>query len=108
MNETKHTPGLWKAGGIHIQTERECVVASCYEDDCRSKDWRPEDYEECLANARLIAAAPDLLQACELVVGAERQAVAALNDAGLPCPADLGLAAEKARAALAKAESTSP
>ena len=49
-------------------------------------------------------AAPALAEACKLFVQAERQAVGLLNDAGIPGPADLGLAAEKARAALALAE----
>lgn len=55
------------------------------------------------ANARLIAAAPDLLAACQLFTEGAHAAVRALNDASIPCPSSIALAAEKARAAIAKA-----
>lgn len=55
------------------------------------------------ANARLIAASPDLLEACRLFDEAARDAVRELNAAGLPCPSTIALAAEQARHAIAKA-----
>lgn len=61
---TKHTPGPWsfKPTGDHkrivigeglVEGPNGYDVAEVYSDDC--------DYEEALANARLTAAAPDLL-----------------------------------------------
>lgn len=61
---SKHTPGPWAAVGAMVENTHDYNpdICSC---DLRSfgQDnlWRP--YEETLANARLIAAAPDLLQA---------------------------------------------
>lgn len=59
---SKATPGPWS---IKAEFENECVVfggdrmiCECYEDG-------EEQTDEDRANARLIAAAPDLLAACE-------------------------------------------
>ena len=62
---TKHTPGPWRRAGLNIASEAETVVASCYADSPDSVCVRPTSTDECLANARLIAAAPDLLAACK-------------------------------------------
>ena len=56
------------------------------------------------ANAHLIAAAPELYEALKLSIEASKDAVSALNNLGESCPASVGLAAEKGRQALAKAE----
>lgn len=55
------------------------------------------------ANARLIAAAPDLLAACALFTKAAHETRDVLNGKGLACPALIALAAELARNAIAKA-----
>ena len=52
MSETKHTPGLWIAYGTWVSTSDGPLIADCDTD----------------ANADLIAAAPDLLAACEGLV----------------------------------------
>ena len=54
---SKHTPGKWEVGekcydGIRIEVDKKCSVANVW----------GENNE---ANARLIAAAPDLLEACK-------------------------------------------
>lgn len=70
MGEPRHTPGPWvRADHDPYTIEREgapvCVVHEAGDFPC----WDgPEGAleAECEANARLIAAAPDLLAACEL------------------------------------------
>lgn len=56
-----HTPGPWKANGNCVDTGRGAAPVACAYD--------PDDHnhvnEICKANARLIAAAPDLLAACK-------------------------------------------
>jgi hypothetical protein len=98
MNTFKHTPGPWARIGttvyalmhdgwkrgveqfknrftVQVQRDRECSE------------------EEAEANARLIAAAPDLLEALE-------QAVTSMQDSGYP---NSHVAVRAARAAIAKA-----
>lgn len=64
MSNDKHTPGPWK----HRHTPLRGIANDVY-----CVDWS-EDQEEVAeivhgeANARLIAAAPDLLEACETAV----------------------------------------
>lgn len=60
---TTHTPGPWQFDGQVILDEDGSHVASpigCDTVDCD---------DEAIANARLIAAAPDLLAACEAFLG---------------------------------------
>ena len=64
----KHTSGPWTVCGLNIGSENNKVVASCYKDSLDSVVVRPETDGECLANARLIAAAPDLLAACQGII----------------------------------------
>ena len=52
MSETKHTPAPWIASGTWVSTSDSSLIANCGTD----------------ANAGLIAAAPDLLAACEGLV----------------------------------------
>lgn len=68
MSETKHTPGPWKADkaaiGEYWQVWGDCrVVAEVYGTSDIDPSWavRPG------ANARLIAAAPDLLDALQKI-----------------------------------------
>ena len=85
-NETKHTPGKWVFGGVH-----ELLVCKKNEDD------PPHliDYDqqictlyrrpEMQANARLIACAPELLEALEAAVGAKCWSCDYIGS-GEPCP----------------------
>lgn len=64
----KHTPGPWEAVGFTIEAEcNGIVVADVRGPDrrARGKEWR-EDMDYCQGNARLIAAAPELLAALQL------------------------------------------
>jgi hypothetical protein len=103
----KHTPGPWElddenavcAGGVYIAAVKQvpCVAI-------RSIDLVTWD-----ANARLIAAAPDLLDACRAMVAwdaAENSAEPFDNDNGTGFYQRIALCREafdKARAAIAKA-----
>lgn len=75
MSEVKHTPGPWEAGDgagngrkdhIYCDDATGSAVATCH------MDYVPRTRVEVEANARLIAAAPDLLAAlitAERIVG---------------------------------------
>ena len=66
QTEQKHTPGPWETGALITNVEvwpDGWNVPMCIA-DCSTKR-SPESNEEKCANARLIAAAPDLLEACE-------------------------------------------
>lgn len=94
MNAPKHTPGPWTLGAnplMVMQRDSNYVIARAYE---RGTD--AGDQSE--ANARLIAAAPDLLAVCDLLADTDsqpdRQLWLELRD--------------RARAALAKANGGQP
>lgn len=65
MSRGKHTPGPWKVrenGGLmqSVEAKRDWLVFKC------GRDFMAR--EELEANARLIAAAPELLEALELLI----------------------------------------
>lgn len=70
-----HTPGPWRIARSHDRLNAhdigiardgvQTVFAECYAEFWSKGDVRPA---ECEANARLIAAAPDLLAACRAAV----------------------------------------
>lgn len=68
MNEPRHTPGPWEVDDCGNICGGGAALAAVY----GAEDFPclpEEDYDavnvECAANARLMAAAPDLLAACE-------------------------------------------
>lgn len=67
MSEVKHTPGPWyvahRGPENRLICNRDITVAEVL-DDCHP------DADQELANARLIAAAPELLEACQALVRA--------------------------------------
>ena len=83
---SKHTPGPWAVSSTERRYVREVngkrYVASCTD----SQDYRT--YEEAEANARLIACAPEMLEALQDLCDT-------LGECGMT---------EKARAAIARAE----
>lgn len=96
--ETRHTPGPWRINGslITSQAAMALQVAIVYPPKVGNA---PRDIDERDANARLIAAAPDLLDALRLLLdGLQTYAPEFMH--GLP-KADYIRAA---RAAIAKAE----
>lgn len=90
MGSAKHTPGPWKVSGHMVRTECETSwpVASCCYGTAAQSD----------ANARLIAAAPELLAACDAMLNA----IADNTDIGFDV--DLNEAMRAARAAIVKAK----
>lgn len=106
MSETKHTPGPWDydcdSGGCYFKLSagEEAIIDCC--DFCSTPTINTE------ANARLIAAAPELLEALEL---AERKFVRlhislSLNEKAGRRSADKDPDVQEIRAAIAKAKAT--
>lgn len=88
---SKPTPGPWYANrnGVHIKKGTAGLCVACAYDPNEPN----QSNDVCHANARLIAAAPDLLAACKL----------ALSTDGCVLAMEVGCAIEEA---LAKAEAT--
>ena len=63
--ETKHTPGPWKSEGYGIWSSvgGENRRVACTEYDRGEGPYKVKTEQEAVSNARLIAAAPDLLAA---------------------------------------------
>lgn len=100
-----HTPGPWRVGDFPFDVitdepdtyHRVATIASDQQGLNRGR-------EESEANVRLIAAAPELLEACRLFTDAAHEVRDILNGDGYACPASIALAAEKARNAIAKVQ----
>jgi hypothetical protein len=109
----KHTPGPWKADIDPLVPERGAIYvegpSGWHDEPVCSCDQRSlgnlTDVERCQANARLIAAAPDLYEVCNGLLGL-LQLIAGRDD----CPAailevlDTNHRVIDARAALAKVQ----
>lgn len=63
MSAAKHTPGPWKLEIIHLSTGRNRHVRASSPSRGVAEVWGPDEDKESDANARLIAAAPELLEA---------------------------------------------
>jgi hypothetical protein len=95
-----HTHGPWKASGIsvrHPSFPKPYAVIETADGAHRIANIQSNlSDEQCLINARLIAASPDLLEACEMLMEA-------MNDEG-QCDCDaLDITYMKARSAIQKA-----
>ncbi len=70
MTNQEHTPGPWKVGRSSANRHRWHIVGANLESVCETSSWLKDDPEgESEANARLIAAAPQLLAALTLCRG---------------------------------------
>lgn len=108
MITSKHTPGPWLYGDYNeLRADRpnddECILIATVCDapfglDYGNQRTRPHAAGEAQANARLIAAAPELLEALEAFMNACRVD-------GVPL--GWGLVEHNARAAIAKAKGES-
>lgn len=100
---SKHTPGPWIVGGKY--TVRTPFTSSDW--ICRTRDERHgHDDNEDEANARLISAAPELLEALKELLDKRCTSMDIVGydpQTGHPLNAE-GMAALNARAAIAKAE----
>ena len=106
MSAAKHTPGPWKADlclegwGIHeVQRADGAGIARLAE---MQTAFAPDD-KEGIANALLIAAAPDLLEALRAARRAMQEAEVAWCDGTPSAPVELLNAISDAQAAIAKA-----
>ena len=68
----KHTPGPWFAVGYQVEIESETVADICTTNANLFGQGALHDDARSMANARLIAAAPDLLAALEALVISHR------------------------------------
>lgn len=102
MSGVKHTPGPWvvdphHAGDVQDAMGRE--IGSTYQAANLGEEWSimgdiPWDAETMAANARLIAAAPDLLEALESLVE---------HTNGISLPVTAHMMRNRARDAIARA-----
>lgn len=65
MNEVNHTPGPWTAKRINNSTGETLYHIHMFVEPSVCGMWAPPGNIEAKANAHLIAAAPELLAACE-------------------------------------------
>lgn len=118
MNTPKHTPGPWFTNEaeacIWARSGRRAPVATVFTAEDPTSEGSPESgvySPEESANAALIAAAPELLEALRnFIATIDVSGGVAESDCGLSAPVadpewcDLGDAYHQARAAIAKAE----
>ncbi len=102
---TKHTPGPWVANGRHVVTANSTIAHQIIIASASAFDPRSEHE----ANARLIAAAPDLLGALQEIIELATSEAETLSELGKDDEDTAMWAAqawemlEAARAAIAKA-----
>ena len=97
----KHTSGPWAICEIrneHCEVDR-CIVDHMYTKIAVCEQWNEPVTEESDANARLIAAAPELLEALQSAENAMTEA----SGASLPAARVVSAAIHQARAAIANA-----
>lgn len=94
---SKHTQGKWVATGNGIHVKTRCVATTHME----PKEQRDID-------ARLIAAAPDLLEALREMVACDAEAIEDAERIGIPFPDEMLATYNKACAAIAKATGERP
>jgi len=73
---TKHTPGPWTIHHYEWLPKGHVSIDALFHGELALVVWKMEDDEqspECEANARLIAAAPELLEALQRCVGQLRE-----------------------------------
>lgn len=66
QEKTKHTPGPWKHSGHLIATDHQTVIATTQGANCWKWQCSPASLENA-ANARLIAAAPEMLETLQVL-----------------------------------------
>ena len=100
--ETKHTPGPWDAT-INAESKRISVAESHAMPGCLIADINYRQDGTHYANALLIAAAPELLEALEYIVGAHEHPWATERGSRRGVLDHVPPALERAKAAIAKA-----
>lgn len=109
---SKHTPGPWRVGsnsvgGPTITTaDKRSTIADIR--TCGGVHCGGPQHPETTANARLIAAAPDLLEALREMVAGDTEAIEDAERIGIPFPDEMLATYNKACAAIAKATGERP
>lgn len=104
VSAPNHTPGPWAYSPPDDQ------VQDLFTEECFFIEGPGSDVHGhmTLADAKLIAAAPELLAALQEMIDGDAQAIEEAKLMGVPFPAEMLSTYEKARAALAKATKGSP
>lgn len=102
--EQQHTPGPWRVVGDTVKGPRGNIVAECVGYSVQAADPAQRVQGGREANARLIAAAPALLDALKEVYGWHRRATDERQQSAPVLRDYLYHAREAARAAIAQAE----
>ena len=99
-----HTPGPWGCDGTEVHAEH-LVICNAYRSrtDDEGNWMRSEEVE---ANARLIAAAPDLLAACQAIANDCERVLDGDDFSGMPDAELFRAFLDVLRPAIAKAEGT--
>ena len=110
-DKTKHTPGPWVVRTIDqslatVETQDgRYIIGNAGQ--LRADDWKTGHIER-RANARLIAAAPELLEALQEMVAGDAEAIEEAQALGVPFPEEMLATFKKARAAIARATGETP
>ncbi len=102
---SKHTPGPWETDRNNVHTGQIATIHHCLNNDwveVWSPNW-PADEAEQEANARLIAAAPELLDALIEAVECGMVPISSAKDGGASTHSRQVRCADMIRAAIAKA-----
>lgn len=97
----KHTPGPWTVNGCRVECESGAMVAGVFDGQLSAND-HSKGIE--LANANLIAAAPDLLEALEAAIECCMVPTSSAKDGGAVRYARQVIVADMIRDAIAKAK----
>ncbi len=107
MSDTKYTPGPWRAATDHPYTTdagTDCVSVFALSDaEKRPARVHGDTEEQAIANARLIAVAPELLESLTRAMVWLNKAEADGLHLGCAAPNDLPQCRAQAEAAIAKA-----
>ena len=101
---SKHTPGKWSIDNVFVVSEEDELIAQIdpiHENDLSVYQRNPS---EARANARLIAAAPELLAACETIANDCEEVLSGSDMSGMSDREIFGAMLETVRAAIAKAK----
>ena len=101
-NETKHTPGPWRADGFDVVRDGSYPEGGNKEFHLATTGYALADPDVRRANARLIAAAPELLEVLLLIDETIGDAI--VHEYDKEHQTRIGAAMFRARAAIAKAE----
>lgn len=105
---TKYTPAPWQVEGTTVYALEHYGWKKGEEQFCNRftasvQRGQKENKDELLANAKLIAAAPEILEALQEMVNGDKEAIEEAELLGIPFPEPMLESYKKAVAAIAKA-----